>query len=71
MKKANFEEVLKDRIARISRAHNEVLQKPYSVSLSTGVAECIIDDNFDINKLMCIADRKLYNEKLERKTARM
>lgn len=70
MNKTDFEPVLKQRLATITKIHNDDIGKPYKVSLSTGVAECTFDENFNMDAMMNLADRKLYIEKRERKTAR-
>lgn len=59
----NYEENIKDRIAQITKAHNEVANKPYPIEMSTGVCEFICSENVDIFELLEQADEKLYIEK--------
>lgn len=70
MHKTDFEPVIKKRLGDLISSHNAVIDKPYIVSLSTGIAEGLCDENFNLKSLMELADHKLYIEKKARKTAR-
>jgi len=63
----DFEPTIKERIAAITKHHNEVAGKPYPIEMSTGVCEFICGPDIDIHEIIECADEKLYKEKSEKK----
>lgn len=63
----NFEATIKERIKEIIKRHNESCGKPYPIDMSTGIAEFTCDSDVDIYELIEQADKKLYEEKSEKK----
>jgi diguanylate cyclase (GGDEF)-like protein/PAS domain S-box-containing protein len=62
-------EMLTDRLQEQFDAHNAMNSRPYSLSVSVGVAN-FEDDRYTIEELMAQADRAMYEEKRGKPTAR-
>lgn len=63
----NYEDIMKRRIEEITVRHNETCHKPYPIEMSTGICEFICGRDVDIDEILDIADKRLYEEKLEKK----
>jgi diguanylate cyclase (GGDEF)-like protein len=64
---SDYEKNIKDRIASITKQHNEEVNKPYPIDMSTGICEFICGNDIDIHEIIDRADEKLYKEKAEKK----
>ena len=64
---SDYEKNIKDRIAAITKKHNEAVNKPYPIDMSTGICEFICSNDIDIHEIIDKADEKLYKEKAEKK----
>lgn len=63
----NYEDIMKRRIEEITVRHNETCHKPYPIEMSTGMWEFTCTQDVDIYEILEIADKRLYEEKLEKK----
>ena len=64
---SDYEKNIKDRIAAITKKHNEAVNKPYPIDMSTGICEFICSNDIDIHEIIDKADEKLYKEKADKK----
>ncbi len=64
---SDYEKQIKDRIERITKAHNDSAGKPYPIEMSTGICEFFCGADIDIHEIIDRADEKLYKEKAEKK----
>ena len=67
----NYSNIMKLRIAEITERHNQAAQKPYRIEMSTGICETVCTPDLDIDKILEEADRKLYEEKKNKKESEM
>lgn len=63
----DYENIMKRRIAEITIRHNEAVDKPYPIEMSTGIAEFECSADIDLYDILDIADERLYDEKREKK----
>ncbi len=63
----DYANIMRRRILEITRRHNEVLDKPYPVEMSTGIWEFECGPEIDIYEVLDMADERLYAEKNEKK----
>lgn len=63
----NYENIMKRRIAEITRRHNEAAKKPYPMEMSVGIWEFECSPEIDLYELLDFADERLYQEKAEKK----
>lgn len=47
-----------------------VEQKPYSISASVGLADCVVSDGINLENLIVSADQRMYQDKVDRKKQR-
>lgn len=66
----DYENIMKLRIAEITERHNAEFDKPYRVEMSTGICEVICSEDLNIDEILEVADRKLYEEKKAKKAGR-
>ena len=64
---SDYEANIKERIINITKKHNEAVNKPYPIDMSTGICEFICGNDIDIHEIIDRADEKLYKEKAEKK----
>lgn len=68
---SDYEKIMKLRIADITERHNMEIQKPYRVEMSTGICEVKCSPDLNIEEILEIADKKLYEEKKAKKTKQL
>lgn len=66
----NYGNLMKRRLAEITIRHNEAVNKPYPIEMSTGICEFECGPEIDLYEILDVADERLYEEKDEKKRKR-
>lgn len=64
---SDYEEIMRNRIMKLTVAHNERAKKPYRIEMSIGICETVCSTALDITEVLDIADKRLYMEKKRKK----
>lgn len=62
---------LSEKINQMIQVSERVSQKPYPITASVGISCCLISEEMDIEALIMSADKKMYQDKMERKKQRV
>lgn len=63
----NCGQTIKSRITEILKRHNDAIDKPYPIDMSTGICEFSCNAGVNIYEILDMADEKLYAEKSAKK----
>ncbi len=63
----HYEDAIRKRIDDITKRHNEVSGKPYTIEMSMGIHEFECSPDVDLYQILDLADEKLYAEKSAKK----